>query len=120
MSDLDICKRLKEAGFPQGKSASWFCPLCGHRPHECTHNIGHSFATSEKHSAWVWSLISRPSVEELLDALGERFLKLVRDGENDWWALPVYRHTDERLEPQQGDTAWHALAELFIDVSEGK
>jgi hypothetical protein len=92
MDDLKICKQLKEAGFPDLGIDD---PRLAGRPY-------------------------KPSIEELLDELGERFMSLSRAGDDfsladkgQWMAFSM-RHAEDTT---VADTPWQALALLWLEVN---
>ncbi len=97
--NLDLAKRLKEAGFPQKKYKPWI--------------------DDDGNVVTPTSTIYIPTTDELLEALGERFTDLIQEADRTWLASAIVR-TAPFCRDGKGNSPIEALAELYVAISEGE
>jgi len=98
MLPYDICVALRNAGFKQPE------------PHA---NFRGLFLNSDNEidSRFEETAVYSPTLEELIEACGEKFDGLYRGGELGWWA------TDGEGTKTDGDTATSAVANLWLALN---
>ena len=97
---LETAKRLKAAGYPQDGKSGYYQGV----------GLGPSLGKNDSYYT--------PSTDELLEALGERFLSLNKNVYGQWWAYGLF--PDDVNSPMyfKGDSPAEALASLWMAVNE--
>lgn len=113
MLTYEICKRLKEAGFPQKE----FLTVCEHSPIKA-----YSAGEITWHHATCQSLTYDPTLSELIEACGPETIilkvkhKFYEDGSSGNWA-----YTEERTPKNLGafsSSLEEAVADLYLKLKE--
>ena len=96
--NYELAKRLKDAGFPQGGDGVW--------------DGGNGTIATQKSMVYV------PTLSELLEACGDEFRVVEKDG-NGWLASGLW---DDQFghEPEKGKTPEEAVANLWLALNEKK
>jgi len=122
MKELDykICKRLKEAGFPQHSSKI----ICLHSPISSEQEMSHRYILDECESAVI------PTLEELIEAVGtgtgNSVFNLYGHFTHDFGWEAIWTDIVSKEPPKIEETkTWEstpikAVAELFIKLNEKK
>ena len=134
MDELQICKRLNEVGVPQYNiSGDWFCGTCNKpgrydemscRTCECIetafdkHGLNDDQKWGKALERFDANQIYKPTLQELLDHLGERFRNIAyrhMPKGRDWQAIG-----DDDGTPAYGiaDTPWQATSLLIIELAD--
>ena len=105
---LEICKKLKEADFPQADNRYYFCGTHSGRPEEYRIEEGRRYNWLV--DAFSGELCACPTADELIDA-NKYFKELKRDSEFLWIAIAhgVWPHTQA-----VGNTPAEAVANLWL------
>jgi hypothetical protein len=92
--DYKLAKELKDAGFPQGGNGTWVYPLT---------------ALMIRSSDRVYA----PTLEELIEALGDRMYSLVRH-KNGFFKAFSTDDAENMMDVSQGDNPTEAVARLWL------
>lgn len=101
MLSYDLCRQLKEAGFPQKDFIG--CDDCGY-----CNAVWEREPVSET-GRWCY----RPTLEDLIRELGEGFSSLDY-GNHDWEAVSLLCDSNKNFFTANGPTPEEALARLYL------
>lgn len=112
MLNYELAKRLKEAGFPWKKKFFIEGEVC-----DCVFMAG-----EEKVHSLINKCGYRPTLEELIEACGEKFKRLERVDGGQWFAYTFdlnHEHLDsfQGNNFQIGNTPGEAVANLWLELN---
>ena len=116
MLDYKLYKQLKDAGFPQG-IGKYLLKAPGekeYRPFDITVKEGY-----ENFLPAGYDMIYIPTLPQLLEACGDKFLYLKRgtENENGKWEASGNKHQDMSDSYSEGKTAKIAVIKLWLELN---